>query len=348
LIEILSELDDWSKYYNLFENLDVYYSKEYVSASTCLEPGSQPFAVYFEAQDARVWYPFLIRPIPGWGTYTDMITAYGYGGPHLEGNPERIAEFYKELIGSFCKDKNAVTETIRLHPLTQNHLTVQRVMEVMPVRKTIAVDLIPDYTDITNNYWKTRRKEIRDSIQKYNLQVHQKYGEEAIDSFLKLYVGTMKRNNALPQYYFDHNYFSKMMKENPLCNPQMLFVSYEGTIINGKLNLIGKKYAHGHLAAANAEYFYLHPDQVLIDYSIKSAKEAGASMFHMGGGYKEGDGIFKFKSSFSKGKHKLFYIGKQILNQSVYEEIISNLSINPACYPDFFPIYRYPLIAHNC
>jgi hypothetical protein len=344
LFVVLSESQDWSSYYEKFSSLDVYYSKEYVSLASVQEPGSVPMAIYFEVSDARVWYPFLLRPVPGWSGVTDIITAYGYGGPHLEGNKERINEFYREFVSGFCLDANIVTETIRLHPLTQNHLLVGHVMDVMPVRKTIAVDLTPSYEEIVANFTYSRRTNIRKAKEKYYFEFCEGSGAGEIDTFLNLYNSTMNRNHALSQYYFDKEYFVKLMKETYLCKPQMVFLTYQGEAICGQVNLIGHQFAHGHLTGSNFDYFHMRPNEVLIDHTIKRMKQEKAVLFHLGGGYKNDDGIFKFKESFSKNSKYVFYIGKQVLNEPIYKDILASLSIDPSDYPDYFPSYRHPSI----
>lgn len=344
LLEILTALDDWSACYDKFSNLDVYYSQEYLMASLAQAEDATAFAIYFESRGAKIWYPFLLRPIPERPEYTDIVTAYGYGGPHLEGNESCIIDFYEEFVNSFCRQHQVVTETVRLHPLTKNHLVVQRVMDIIPVRKTISVDLTSSYEDIMLNYSSTRRAQIRGTLKKYDLQFHCYKHADAVDEFMKLYNSSMDRKQASSQYYFDRSYFLRLMKGSRLFQPQMLFVSYEGTMIHAKLNLIGNKYGHGHLSGTDAQYIYLRPDAVLMDYSIRMAKEAGATQFHVGGGYQEDDGIYRFKASFTKGRFIRYYIGKHILNQEIYDEIINELNINPSDYPDYFPVYRHPSV----
>lgn len=342
MIEIFTATTDWSKIYDKFRNLDVYYSQEYVIASAEIEPQSIPLAIYYETIDARVWYPFLLRTIPGWMDKKDIVTPYGYGGPHLEGNPERIKDFYREFYQGFCKEENIVTETLRLHPLTENHVTLEQVIEVVPVRKTIAVDLLLPYDEILSGYSTNCRRNIQRSINKYGLTFEEKKGEEAIEIFTALYYQTMDRRDADQKYYFSREYFETMMQENPLCQPLMVFGYYEGQPISGHLILMGHRYAHAHLQGSNDDYLFVGPNHAMINYSVLKSKDAGLEKLHLGGGFREGDGIYQFKESFNKKSSSLFYLGKHILNNNAYQEIVESLSVNPEDYPDFFPIYRHP------
>lgn len=61
----------------------------------------------------------------------------------------------------------------------------------------------------------------------------------------------------------------------------------------------------------------------------------------MDGGYKNNDGIFRFKSSFSKDYDK-FYLGMIICNIEIYDCLIS-LKSNFKLNDNYFPVYRQVL-----
>lgn len=335
----LGSNDNWSKFIERFPMLDIYYSQEYVNLFADVEEGI-PEAVYYENENGKVFYPFIKRKIDLKEGYFDIITPYGYGGPVLKGKHSIIIPFYQKFA-EYCIHSNIVTETVRLHPLLKNDEYMKNVMTVDYIRTTTAVDLTPSLAEIRNHYTSSNKRNIK-KANREGVKVNISYNQDDIEIFMDLYYETMDRNNALSYYYFDKAFFYRQMAETLLSKPYLLFAEHNGQIIAGVLLLIGKEYAHYHLGASRTEYLSLRPNNLLYDAMIEFAKSLGSKALHLGGGYQENDNLFKFKASFTNNNNYNFYLGKNILNDKIYQELSQMVMNNLSCNDDydFFPAYR--------
>lgn len=338
LIKLTSN-DNWSKFIEKFDMLDIYYSQEYVNLFADVEDGV-PEAVYYENENGKVFYPFIKRKIDIKEGYFDIITPYGYGGPVLEGKHSVIKPFYHQFT-EYCLRNNIITETVRLHPLLKNDEYMKDVMTVDYIRKTTAVDLTPSLEEIRKNYTSSNKRNIK-KANREGVTIYISNYQDDIEIFMDLYYETMDRNNALSYYYFDKSFFYRQMEETLLSKSYLLFAKYDEKIIAGVILLIGKEYAHYHLGASKTDYLFLRPNNLLYDAMVEFSKSLGLKTLHLGGGYQENDNLFKFKTSFTNNKHFHYYLGKHILNDKIYHElsqmVMNNLSCNDEC--NFFPAYR--------
>jgi hypothetical protein len=337
-MKILDSNDDWNEFIEKFPHLDIYYSKHYVNLFANIEEG-MPKAVYFENENGKLFYPFILRKIAMKEGYFDIITPYGYGGPVIEGN--NVIEKFYEQFKNFCINNNIISETIRLHPLLKNDVYMKDIMKVDYIRKTTAVDLTLSLDTIRKNYTTNNKRNIRKSI-KEGVKVSVSNNKENIDIFLDLYYETMDRNNASKFYYFNKSYFYHQMEDTALSRPYLLFAKHDNQIVGGVLLIIGKEFAHYHLGASKTEYLHLKPNNLLFDAMVEFSKSLGLKSLHLGGGHEEKDSLYKFKTSFTNNKSYNYYIGKNIINDQIYKELsnitMENLSLNKE--GNYFPIYR--------
>ncbi|MGZ4107029.1 MAG: lipid II:glycine glycyltransferase FemX, partial [Tumebacillaceae bacterium] len=302
------------------------------------EPG-EACAVYYERGETRIFYSFIKRKIDLTDQgYFDIVTPYGYGGPHLEGDRGEIVAFYQKFQ-AFCQANRIVTETVRLHPLEQNAGWLRQVMDVGYIRRTTAVNLLQSDEAIRHGYSSNNLRNIKKAKQ-LGLEVIVGNAKEHLDTFIELYYETMDRNRAIDMYYFSKSYFAEQMKETPLGKPHLLFVRHEGELIAGVLLIIGQKYAHYHLGASRTSALDLRPNNLLFDAMIQFAKSQGAHMLHLGGGYQEDDGLIKFKASFTDGHFYDYHIGKCVHDPDVYAKLNQAVLQLGEANPNYFPLYR--------
>ncbi|WP_137790977.1 GNAT family N-acetyltransferase [Bacillus sp. E(2018)] len=334
---VLNENDDWMPYQHHFSNLDVYYSKEYVSLFAQKENGV-PEAIYYEQAGHRLFYPYIKREITD-GLY-DIVTPYGYGGPiwSTDVHHEVVSHFEKSF-SHYCQLNNIITETIRFHPLLQNERKLHHHMKVEYIRKTTAVDLTQSLDHIRSQYSSTNKRNIK-KASRSDLEIAHLKSESDMDTFISLYEETMNRNSALNYYYFDGNHFNQLMKPTKWCTPYLLGAKHKGEVIAAVILLIGPQNAHYHLGASRTDFLSLRPNNLLFDCMIQFAKENGAKNLHLGGGYQENDGLFAFKSAFTGNNHFSYYIGKKIHNEVVYQMLTEKKGNAASQRPHFFPAYR--------
>lgn len=339
LLKIISQKNDWERVLNLFKNLDVYYSYEYGKLFERVDKG-ELLGAYFERGNDRLFYPFILRSINIFeGLYYDIVTPYGYGGPYVEGDKNIVGEFYKEFE-QYCNEKRIITETIRFHPLLENHDYCKSVINLQYIRQTTAVNLEDSLINIRDEYTSMNKRNIKKAI-KNNIRcfVAEKTLEN-INIFKELYEETMNRNKALDYYYFDQEFFINQLENTKISKSYLLFAEYDLEIIAGVIVLIGKNFAHYHLGASRTEYLKLRPNNLLFDFMIEFSKQKECSLLHLGGGYQENDGLFQFKTSFTNGNNYDYYIGKRIYNPKVYEELNRLIEEKYEVNPNYFPKYR--------
>lgn len=322
-------------------NLDVYYSFEY-GKTFAEKEGGELRAVYYENENGELFYPFIIRPIPlVEGNWQDIVTPYGYGGPFIVGKDlKKLCKHFYAAFTSFCKENNIVTETIRSHPLLGNEAYLEEEIDLQYIRKTTAVDLTKSLKEIRNDYTKMCKRNIKKARKQgvtcYTADIYDK----TIKKFHDMYSETMDRNGADDFYFFDITFFEKQLEGSSIHDSLLLFAEYEKEVIGGVLLLVGREFAHYHFGASTTKYLKLRPNNLIFDYMVEVAKSKGCKALHLGGGYAEDDGLFKFKSSFTNHNHFPYYIGKKIYNHTQYEEITSYVKQNYEVKEQFFPTYR--------
>ncbi|NHC43064.1 peptidoglycan bridge formation glycyltransferase FemA/FemB family protein [Bacillus sp. MM2020_1] len=337
--EIIEQQDSWEKLLENFYNIDCYYSYEYGNLFAQNENGKL-FAAYYQEDETQIFYPFIKRRVPFIEEELyDIVTPYGYGGPFIQGNEVRVRTFY-QFFNSYCQLHNIITETIRFHPLYRNYSHLENLLEIDYIRKTTGVDLQTSLDDIRQNYTEMNKRNIRKALRNNLNCLVAENNEQNINIFIDLYHETMDRNRASSYYYFDKEYFFKQVQKTVLSESFILFARLNNEIIAGVMVLIGKEFSHYHLGASRTKYLDLKPNNFLFDYMIEFCKNKGSKLLHLGGGYQENDGLYKFKTSFTNGNNYEYFLGKKIHDTTKYNKIIEQLRLLFEFDENYFPCYR--------
>jgi len=303
-----------------FEMQDIYYKSHYYKMYEANGDGvAKCFA--FESDGDIGLYPFLLNRIDGYDTGKvcyDIQTAYGYGGPILSsGNAVFRNEFEKQFM-NYCKDQNIIAEFIRFHPLICNHEVFRKNIEVIRNRTTVYLDVSKSIDNIWHFDVSSKNRNMIRKAEKNGLKV---YLSDDYTEFKKIYEKTMDKVNASDYYYFDDDYYNNMKdnKEYILLN-----VAYDNVIIAAAIFIKCGYYFHYHLAGSRSEFLNMAPNNLLLWEAIKIAVASDAKTFHFGGGLTDNadDGLYKFKSNFSKSTAG-FYIGKRIHDVHLYKYLIN-------------------------
>ncbi|MCL6572219.1 MAG: GNAT family N-acetyltransferase [Bacillus sp. (in: Bacteria)] len=338
-IKIIDTKFQWDEVIKNFRDIDSYYSFEYGKIFAEIEKG-KILAAYFEKNTTRIFYPFIRRQVPyGEKGMYDIVTPYGYGGPLIEGGYTPLREFYIQF-GNYCKQNRIITETIRFHPLYGNHELCKEILDVQYIRQPTSVNLTVPLEEIRNNYSTMNKRNIKKAKRNSLSCFVAEKSLENIQKFNKMYKETMDRNNAGSYYYFNESYFMDQMKDTSISKTFLLFTKYNDQIIAGVMVIIGQSYSHYHLGASDTSFLELKPNNLLFDYMIEFCKSMGSLELHLGGGYQENDGLFKFKTSFSNNNNYQYYIGKKIHNTAIYKTIMEKLMEDNEIDKDYFPAYR--------
>ncbi|TKD70813.1 lipid II:glycine glycyltransferase FemX [Pseudalkalibacillus hwajinpoensis] len=347
----LSDKQTWHAYLNRIENKDIYFTPEYSEIYERNGEGKAQLFIYEEG-DNFVYYPYLLRSlselthlrkfVAKYGALYDISTPYGYGGPitNLRDEIEARSLLLRSAIAfnDHCIKANIISEFIRFHPLLQNQ-SIYSGSEPIYIRDTIHVDLTRDYDDIWANYDTKNRNRIR-KANSYDLRiVHRDISE--LSDFLRLYYSTMTKNGARDYYYFSEAFFQhtcELLKEKA---ELIEVVTKDEKVIMSALFICGDDTIHYHLSGSDSDQLKLSANNLILDYTVRWAKERNYKSLHLGGGYTgNGDSLYRFKKRFNKKGNLPFYIGKQIHCPDIYEEIV--LEMKNEEITDYFPVYRHP------
>jgi len=349
--QIIKDKTTWNEIINEFKLKDVYFIYNYFVPFQKNGDG-EPILYYFECEYGKVAYPFMLRDIAKSenfkgkleeNKYFDISSAYGYGGPLVEvykGNENiyKLEELFFKNFTNYCNKKNIISQFDRFHPLIKNYRFFKEYSDVMPIRKTVYMNLI-DKEKIWINIESKCRNMIR-KAKKNKVYIVLEDDINTIGDFKYIYNSTMDRNNASEYYYFNDNFFNDTI-DNLGKNVFIVNAYYEEKIIASSLIMRYNKFLHYHFSGALKEYRKLQANNLLLYEVAKWGNENGYEIFHLGGGYEsENDSLYKFKKSFSKLEDNDFYIGKKIHNIELYNYLTAIVNKIKPNKSTFFPEYR--------
>ena len=160
--------NEWNDIVKSFTNWDIYYLNEYLY-SLKLHGQGEPILFYYTDKSCRICYVAMKRDVADdsrfsdhleKGTYFDIETPYGYGGPIAEGNVNdaSIKQFWKGVF-EFARDNRIVTQFICIHPLLRNEIKLDIACDrVMYLKDTIMIDTSSKNAILENMDSKTRKE----------------------------------------------------------------------------------------------------------------------------------------------------------------------------------------------
>lgn len=308
----------------------------------------------FQSERGQVVYPFFVRPVSDLSFplptnligYFDIFTPE-YTGPlindNLSGNEvDMMAEFSK-AFHQYCSDNQVVSEFAHLHPWHMKEMLLEE-EGVTLNRPVVYVDLTESEESIwQNSFNRACRKNIAKS-QREGVEVFHSNDLEDIREFYRIYLGTMDRNSARDRYYFPLEYFSRiveMMSESSV----FIFARYKNNIIAATLYLFDNENVYSYLGGADKDYQHVRPTNAIVYYLIKWAQVQKRNRLILGGGYTEGDGIFRFKQTFSPltidfKTYKKIHDHKTFMELCECKKAYSKSEENSKEDKKFFPAYR--------
>ncbi|NMA31973.1 MAG: GNAT family N-acetyltransferase [Candidatus Methanofastidiosa archaeon] len=349
--QVIKDKETWNEIIEGFTSKDVYFIYNYFVPFQNNGDG-EPILYYFECEHGKVAYPFMLRDIAESenfrselekNRYFDISSAYGYGGPLYEGceedgsMPELKKAFFKSF-SNYCNKKNIISQFDRFHPLINNHTFFEEYSGVLPIRKTVYMDL-NDKEKMWSNLDSKCRNKIR-KAKKNEVSIVLEDELKTIEGFKNIYNSTMDRRDASEYYYFNDNFFNDTI-DSLGKNVFIANAYYEDKIIASSLIMRHSRYLHYHFSGALREYRKLQANNLLLYEVAKWGNENGYEKFHLGGGYEsESDSLYKFKKSFSRLEDNDFYIGKRIYDVEMYDRLTDIVNKRKPGDGLFFPAYR--------
>jgi len=328
----IKDITQWCDLLKKIPEPDLHYEPGYLRIFK--QEGEAKLFVY-EKGNQFIAYPFILRQLDG-GFY-DISSPYGYGGPfYIPGTEQKVMDEFYDCFKQYCRDNQIITEFIRFHPLLQNHRLMTGLVDVNRNSTVVFVDLSRTLEQIWAGYRYSNRKNINKAVREDVLvTIHNtpRYFTE----FITIYRETMDRNKAQQFYYFEPDFFDRL--HNYLPNNYIYAHAWKnGRIVSTELLIYNRFYMHSFLGGTLADYFACRPNNLLKHEVIKRAKQKGIKYFILGGGRSDGDGIHRYKSTFSSDFNG-YYTGKSIHNPEAVAKLVSAMA--PQKHNDeFFPPYR--------
>jgi len=339
-IEILTEKHDWDTLISVFDSLDFYHTYEYHNISKTAN--ENPIIIKYTEGNILIALPLLIRKIEN-TNYQDATSVYGYSGPlsNIDSGNFDNTNFIESLKSLFIENR-IVAVFSRLNPFVPFQESVLDGLGRVNFHGQIVNIDITEPLEIQRAKYNRRLKSYVNKARK-QCTVKQATTDAEILEYIEIYYENMNRVNATQGYYFDKDYFYKLIEAKDFEKDILIAIDNESeTIVAGAMFVKKNAIVQYHLSGIKEAYLHLNPIKLLIDEMRIMATEQGYKYFNLGGGLgAQEDSLFRFKSLFSK-EFKEFKLWKYVVNQKVYDDLVDkNTSFNDRTLnPNFFPAYR--------
>jgi len=313
----------WNDKLNLLPSTrkDIYFTEEYCKLHAF--DNRIACAFVYEKNDALYILPILIGQIPDSNGLCDFETPYGYGGPITNDDNPIFLRAAEEQLKKDCHAHSIVVGFVRFHPILDNvHLTAGA-FDIMPDRKTVAIDLSGDKQEIWQNQLHSKN---RNTIRKadhcgFTFQIDESF--IFLKDFISLYRQTMQRVAAEEFYNFDDRYFASLayyLKDRACIG----IVQQQDKPVASAIFLHDGPWAHYHLAGSDYEAAKKGANNLLLYKAALYLKSKGAQILHLGGGtdQSESNSLLSFKRKFSPHIYQ-FSIGRCIFLEGPYKTLCS-------------------------
>ncbi len=348
---IPADRDRWNE---IGGRIDAYYTAEYARVFSDVEDGLGYAYLVEDPWGNHILYPFVRRDLSklehtgreGHGLF-DIVTPYGYGGPTYVGADCRRDEMmsrFRRSFSHYCSREGIVSEFVRYHPLIRNYLYEVGNVDLAVIRTTIVMRPETDEQIIMSRIPSKTRNMVRRAV---NAGVIVRFtlspDDEELQTFIRLYSDTMNRRHAEDFYLFPVATIKQMFES--MCGSIALFTAHatDGSPVSSAIILHGGPFIHYHLSGSDPARMPPGTNNLLLLKAAVWGALVGATEFHLGGGYSEGDSLFKFKASMSSERRE-FAIGRVIHDPVNYGRLAKvaagRLGPTSASAQGFFPAYR--------
>jgi len=313
-------------------------------ASLFARPSDRVMCALCISDSGSVIYPFVLRPLhiekftpAHLGHSWDVVSPYGYGGPILLGgqpSSQSVSAFWQGLTEWMMSHK-VVSEFVRF-PLG-GHDNAGYPGEI-EVRGRNVVRRLDTGIDVWMEFDHKVRKNVNRARE---LGVEVVYDEGSrLEHFISIYTSTMARRSADSRYHFDARFFSQM-QHTLADNLKFFYAIVEGKVVSTELVLLSEKTIYSFLGGTDESYYRYRPNDLLKYEIIRWGQYTAREQYVLGGGYCGEDGIFQYKHSFAPKGCIDFKVGKRILDEKVFAELVcAREKYSQPINHDFFPSYR--------
>lgn len=244
--------------------------------------------------------------------FYDLSSAYGYSSIFANTSDTSFLNEALSALKSRCFDENIIAIFLRLHPYDVNLSFFEKKFDFFEQnRKLVVLELKNDINETRSSYSPRMRTCVRKARKELKIEFAD---EKDKDSFVKFYEKSMKSLGASSFYFFNKDYHNALFNFEQY---YLLKASYENQILGFVSFFLGADFSYYHLGATSK---LMNANAALLDFSFEFMSLKKSKICILGGGLKDDDSLYKFKSKFSKQNAK-FYIGGIITNEKAYNEL---------------------------
>lgn len=277
--------------------------------------------------------------------YYDVSSPYGYSGPFYNSdiNDTCLTLFWKK-VDEWYKANNVVSEFIRFS-LNFNYRCYTGSLHPTLLN-------VRGYLNSEEFIWNNFKPKVRNNVRKAESEnltfkiFHKNISKETIIQFHDIYISTMERNKAEKRYFFNLNYFTEFILNNPK-NCALAMVYKNEKPISTELMLLSDNTVYSHLGGTDSLFFNMRPNDFLKFEVIKWALKKNLKYYILGGGRENNDDLFKYKKTyFPHDNDVIYYTGRKLLLNTISEDLNEfQKNNNPEAYNiniknGYFPLYR--------
>jgi hypothetical protein len=300
-----------------------------------------------EDEGGAILFPLLLRPLaaepwarPGEDRW-DATSPYGYGGPFAFGEPREDA--YWRAHAGWCREARVVSTFARLSLFPGQLAHLPGPVETRS--RNVAIPLAGGLDRLWRGYETKVRKWVQ-VAERAGLTVERDPEGRRLDAFHEIYTGTMHRRGADGWYLFPRSFFEAILER--LAGHCALFHTLQGSeVVSSDLVLEGEEHVYYFLGGSRAEAFPLGPNYLLKHRIATWAIGAGKKFYVLGGGYAEGDGLYRYKRAYARDGEVPFQVACLVHDPAAYDDLVARRAERAAAEghawaprPGFFPAYR--------
>ena len=279
-----------------------------------LEAEGGTHTLRIESEAADLLAPLIVREIDG-TEERDAISPYGYPGFNSNGNldPTTIDWSATGLVSIFIR------HTLGPSPLAG--ATERNVVQ-------IADPALPPKSRPSD------RRQVRRNLEAgYVLEVVPG-GETTAEQragFLAAYEQTMRRTDAAPHYFFDADYFDRILAAERTW--LALAIAPDGAIAATSIAAVSDGYLHYYLSGSTDAHLRDSPMKNVVARLVEHSAELGLPL-NLGGGIVPGDALEEFKRGFAN-RQQAWLTSELVCDRRRYEELSRAHEAT-----GYFPAYR--------
>lgn len=318
---------------NLTEKTNLFQTPAYIQATK--QNNESLFKFCFQ-KGSYIFRNIAIKSRIGKSPYFDLSSPYGFGGYWT--NTSNLSFIQEALIAQSkeAQHQNIVAEFIRFHPLYPFTTSFLNVLDFFQSEREI-IEVQSDFKTRWNHY----SSRIRGKIRKASNELCISQSQDGV-KFHQLYTQTMQRSQADAFYFFNLEYFKKLLK---LKNCILLEAKSQDITCAMALFFYDEYCSYYHFGANSNSSITnnLNPMCAIFESFFQIAQSKGIHSCILGGGRSSSpqDSLLLFKKQFSPIS-KPFYIGGKIYLQEIYQELCAPFN-NP-----YFLKYRFPNAITEC